>query len=98
MSCDGEYLSVAGLAKQAAIWRSLAADRVQSTFMIVRATGDSSVALMIFFKFLKAKPAGRVPPDALLFVQAATKSKQKAPFSLRRAFPLPGFRDVKTLV
>jgi hypothetical protein len=53
---------------------------------------------IFFLKFLKAKPAGRVPPDALLFVQAATKSKQKAPVSLRRASPLPGFRDVKTLV
>ena len=46
----------------------------------------------------KKKPAGCVPPDALLFVQAATKSKQKAPVSLRRASPLPGFRDVKTLL
>ncbi len=27
------------------------------------------------------KPAGRVPPDALLFVQTATKSKQKMPLS-----------------
>jgi len=43
-----------------------------------------------FFKILKAKPAGRVTPDAFLFVQAATISKQKTPFSLRRASPLPG--------
>jgi hypothetical protein len=26
-----------------------------------------------------SKPAGRVPPDAFLFVQAATKRKQKVP-------------------
>jgi hypothetical protein len=45
--------------------------------------------LLFFFKFFKEKPADRVPPDALLIVQAATKSKQKKPFSLRRASPLP---------
>ena len=28
-----------------------------------------------------SEPAGRVPPDALLFVQAATKSKQKMPIA-----------------
>jgi hypothetical protein len=27
----------------------------------------------------ESTPAGRVPPDALLFVQTATKSKQKTP-------------------
>jgi hypothetical protein len=29
--------------------------------------------------FKPSKPAGRVPPDAFLFVQAATKRKQKMP-------------------
>jgi len=29
----------------------------------------------------KAKPAGRGPPAALFFVQAATKSRQKGPFA-----------------
>jgi hypothetical protein len=48
--------------KKAAIRRSQAADRVPPDIMIVRATGDSSVALMIFFKFLKAKPAGGATP------------------------------------
>jgi len=43
------------------------------------------------FRANKAEPAGRVPPDAILFVQAATKRMQKRPFSLRRASPLPDF-------
>jgi len=30
---------------------------------------------------VKDKTAGRVPQDALLFIQAAIKSKQKGPFS-----------------
>ncbi|MEN8688399.1 MAG: hypothetical protein AB1Z50_12660, partial [Desulfuromonadales bacterium] len=62
-----------------------------------RATDGQSVAFIIFFMFLKAKPAGRVPPDAILFVQAATKSMQKTPCSLRRASPLPGFCDFRKL-
>jgi hypothetical protein len=66
--------------------------------MTERAAEGSSVALVLFLKFLKAKPAGRVPPDALLFVQTATKSKQKAPFSLRRASLSPGFSDFKNLL
>jgi len=56
------------------------------------------VNLLPYLFFLKSKPAGRVPLDVILFVQAATKSKQKTPFSLRRASPLPGFWDVKTLL
>jgi len=44
-------------------------------------------------KPLNSEPAGRVPPDAILFVQAATKRMQKMPFSLRRATSLPDFID-----
>jgi hypothetical protein len=40
---------------------------------------------------LKSKPAGRVPPDAFLFVQAATKRKPKNAFLLRRASLSPVF-------
>ena len=38
---------------------------------------------------LKSKPAGRVPPDAFLFVQAATKRKPKNAFHLRWASLAP---------
>jgi hypothetical protein len=53
---------------------------------------QQSVNLLLFL-FLRAKeePAGHVPPDAILFVQAATKRLQKRPCSWRRASPLPAF-------
>jgi len=42
-------------------------------------TGELERFLPFAFFNLEAKPAGRVPPDAFLFVQAATKRKQKVP-------------------
>ena len=47
--------------------------------------------LLFFFTYLKEKPAGRVPPDALLFVQAATKSKQTTPYLLAEGISFAGF-------
>ena len=50
------------------------ADKVQIS-CIERAAEGSSVALFLFLKGLKAKPAGRVPPDAILL--SGNKSMQK---------------------
>jgi hypothetical protein len=36
---------------------------------------------LLLVEMTESKPAGRVPPYALLFVQAATKSKQKMPIA-----------------
>jgi hypothetical protein len=43
------------------------------------------------------KPAGRVPPDAFLFIQAATKRKQKVPCHCVGHAVTDGQRRLKTL-
>ena len=44
-------------------------------------TGEVEFASFSFYlaQTFQATPAGRVPPDASLFIQAATKRKQKVP-------------------
>ena len=53
------------------------------------------VKLLHFVIRTKREPAGLVPPDAILFVQAATKMTQKRPCSWRRASPLPDFMTLR---
>jgi hypothetical protein len=62
--------------------------------LFLSAVSEQQIVNLLLFSLcleLKTKPAGRVPPDAILFVQAATKRMQKRPCSLRRATPLPDF-------
>jgi hypothetical protein len=44
----------------------------------IRHNAKQTVASLCWLS--KAKPAGCVPPDAILFIQAAIKSMQKVPF------------------
>jgi hypothetical protein len=56
--------------------------RAKKVTRLPAGTGELDFPILVWIVTkVKDKTAGRVPQDALLFVQTATKSKQKRPFS-----------------